>query len=460
MSGAVTTNTAMTRPRPHEAADYAVIGLGITGQSVLRHLVGRGARVVVADTRREPPGLAAVRAAYPGVEFVTGPLDDDLLARCGELVVSPGVPLEEPALRAALARGQAVIGDIELFVRAARAPLVAITGTNGKSTVTTLVGEMLAAAGCDVRVGGNLGTPALDLLGTAEPDCYVLELSSFQLDLTRSLAARVGVVLNLTPDHLDRHGDFARYAAAKARILERADVAVVNADDPVVAAFSGGRRRVEFSLGAAGPARYGLAERDGQPVLTAPDGAVVAARELRLTGRHNLANALAALAITDAMGAPREACVAALRAFRGLPHRAAMVARVDGVSFVDDSKATNPGAAIATIEGLLCAGNGVVIAGGEPKGTGFGEFADCLVRHARAVVLIGRAATAIEGAIDGRLPCVVATDMVAAVRTAAELAQPGDTVLLAPACASFDMFDDYVARGRAFVAAVRALEAG
>ncbi|MGE0482792.1 MAG: UDP-N-acetylmuramoyl-L-alanine--D-glutamate ligase [Gammaproteobacteria bacterium] len=449
----------MTTRRRQEACDHAVIGFGITGQAVLRHLLARGEKVLMADTRAEPPGLAAFRAAYPDVDMVTGPLDDQLLAGCAELIVSPGVSLDEPALRAAMARGQAVCGDIELFARVARAPVVAITGTNGKSTVTTLVGEMLAASGMDVRVGGNLGTAALDLLAADEPDCYVLELSSFQLDLTRSLAPRVAAVLNVTPDHLDRHGDFARYAAAKARIFACATVAVVNADDAVVCAFPGGERRVSFSLGPSDSTRYGVDVQGDEVMLAAPDGVVVAVDALHIAGRHNLANALAALAIADAMGADRARSVAALCSFRGLPHRAAAVARIDGVSFVDDSKATNPGAAIASIEGLLETTGGVVIAGGEGKGTGFDAFGDCLARHARAVVLIGRAAADIERSVGGRVPCVHAIDMAGAVRAAASLALDGDIVLLAPACASFDMFDNYAARGRAFAGAVRDLEA-
>lgn len=443
---------------PDQRTDYAVVGLGATGRSCLRHLQGQGASVVALDTRAVPPALDDLRAVYPDLEIVTGGLDADVLARCTEIVVSPGVPLEEAALVAAAQRGTAIVGDIELFARQARAPIVAITGTNGKSTVTTLVADMLEAAGHRVHRGGNLGTPALDLLEYETPDFYVLELSSFQLELTTSLAPRVAAVLNITPDHLDRHGSFERYAAVKARIVARADIAVLNADDAIVSEWVTAGRRIEFGLGAPMQGGYGVTLVEGNEWLSGPEGVLLAADELAIAGRHNIANALAALAIARAAGADLPGVIDALRRFRGLPHRAEQVAVIDGRRFVNDSKATNPGAAIAAVEGLLGSGGGVVIAGGEPKGTDFEQFADCLVTHAQSVVLIGRAATAIARAVDGRIPCAFADDMAGAVRTAAAAAQPGATVLLAPACASFDMFENYAARGLAFRAAVLELD--
>jgi len=443
---------------PDQRTDYAVIGLGATGHSCLRHLQRQGATVIAFDTRQTPPALDELRACYPNLEIVTGGLDTDVLARCREIVVSPGVPLEEPALVAAVQRGAALVGDIELFARQARAPIVAITGTNGKSTVTMLVADMLEAAGNAVHRGGNLGTPALDLLDREAPDFYVLELSSFQLELTTSLAPRVAAVLNVTPDHLDRHGSIERYAAAKARIVAHADIAVLNADDAIVSQWVPTGRRIEFSLGSPTPDGYGLTPVDGVAWLAGPDGRLLAAHELSIAGRHNIANALAALASARAAGADLASMVDALRRFRGLPHRAERVAVIDGRLFINDSKATNPGAAIAAVEGLIGAEGGVVIAGGEPKGTGFEQFADCLVTHVQRVVLIGRAAGAIAQAIDGRIPCTFATDMSDAVRAAAAAAQPGGTVLLAPACASFDMFENYAARGLAFRTAVLELD--
>ncbi|MGR8918253.1 MAG: UDP-N-acetylmuramoyl-L-alanine--D-glutamate ligase [Gammaproteobacteria bacterium] len=443
------------------AAHYAVgvVGLGDSGRSVIEHLAGGEDSLIAFDTRAEPPALADVRTLAPALEVVTGALDADLLTRCQTLVVSPGVPLDTPAIAAAAAAGTAIIGDVELFARRATAPVVAITGTNGKSTVTCLVAEMLSAAGCEVRAGGNLGPPALELLGADEPDAYVLELSSFQLDLVHTLSPRVACVLNVVPDHLDRHHGFEAYAASKARIFARADVAVVNADDEVVSNFACPGRRVEFSLGPPGPARYGVVEAGGESWLALGSERILPADAVPLAGRHNLANALAALAICDAFGAPRAGALDGLRRFRGLPHRAQTVAVVDGVTYVNDSKATNPGAAEAALGALVAPGRGVLIAGGDGKGADFTSLGAVIEQRAHTLVLIGAAADAIAAAVGSGTAVVRAADMDQAVRAAAAAARTGDVVLLAPACASFDMFDGYAARGAAFAAAVAALEA-
>ncbi len=448
----------MTHRAQQQTATHAVIGLGASGQSCVRHLRARGLAVVAFDSRVDAPGADAVRRAHPEVEVVTGALDAARLAGCRQLVISPGVPLDQPALVAARAAGVELLGDIELFARAARAPLAAITGTNGKSTVTTLVADMLAAAGRDVRRGGNLGPPALDLLQAHEPDCYVLELSSFQLELTSSLAPTVAAILNITPDHLDRHGSFEAYVAAKARILDRAGIAVLNADDPVVAALPVRGERVSFTLGAPGPARFGLRREGARTWLAGPGGDLLAVDELVMAGRHNVANALAAAAMARALGVDEASAVRVLRTFRGLPHRAANAGTIDDVRYINDSKATNPGAAIASIEGLLGDRDGVLIAGGDAKGATFEAFADVVARRAHTVVLIGRAARDIEQALAGRCDCVFATDLPAAVQAARRAARAGDTVLLSPACASLDMFANYAERGEIFVAAVAALE--
>ena len=448
----------MTSGAQQQTAVHAVIGLGASGQSCVRYLRGQGLAVVAFDSRADAPGAAAVRRAHPEVEVVTGALDAARLAGCGQLVISPGVPLDQPAFAAARAAGVALLGDIELFARAARAPLAAITGTNGKSTVTTLVADMLATAGRDVRSGGNLGPPALDLLHSREPDCYVLELSSFQLELTTSLAPAVAAILNITPDHLDRHGSFEAYVAAKARILERADIAVLNADDPVVDALPVRGKRLSFTLGAPGPARFGLRREGARTWLAGPEADLIALDELAMAGMHNVANALAAAAMAQALGADDASVAQVLRSFRGLRHRAESAGTVDGVRYINDSKATNPGAAIASIEGLLGDRDGVLIAGGEAKGATFEAFAEVVARRAHTVVLLGRAARDIERALAGRCDCLVATDMPAAVQAARHAARAGDTVLLSPACASLDMFANYAERGELFVAAVAALE--
>ncbi len=436
---------------------HAVVGLGATGRSVVDFLARRGVETLAMDTRDAPPALGEVRARHPALDVVTGGLDADALACCPVVVVSPGVALDQPALVAARAAGCRVIGDIELFALYATAPVVAITGTNGKSTVTTLVAEILAASGLAVRRGANLGTPALDLLTDGEPDCYVLELSSFQLELCESLAPQVAAVLNIAPDHIDRHGSLERYTAAKARILAHAEVAVLNADDPVVAALPCSARRVLFTFGAPGPGRYGMRDTPAGAVLASGAFDFVARADLALAGTHNVANVLAAIAICDTRGTERSAIIRTVRDFRGLPHRCETVATVRGVRYVNDSKATNPGAACASLLGILAESGGVVIAGGEPKGVAFDDLADAIVATAHSAVLIGQAADAIERALAGRVECVRAADMAGAVRAASRAAEDGETVLLAPACASFDMFDNYAARGEAFRAAVSAL---
>lgn len=431
-----------------------VVGLGKTGLAVARFLARRGGEVAVTDDRAEPPGLAALKAELPDVALFLGGYSDAALARADSLVVSPGVAAQDPFVVRARALGLPVHGDIQLFAAAARAPIVGISGTNGKSTVTTLLGLMAAAAGRDVRVGGNLGTPALDLLEATEPDLYVLELSSFQLELTDHLPLAAGAVLNVAPDHLDRYADVAAYAAAKARLYYDAAVSVVNRDDPRVMAMGAAKRRVvSFGLDAPAAGQYGLADgwlaRGGDKLMPMDN--------LKIPGRYNVANALAALALGAAVGLPDDAMLATLAEFRGLPHRMSFVAERGGVAWYNDSKATNVGAAVAAIAG---AGSKpvVVIAGGDAKGQQFGEFAVALAGRARAVVLIGRDADRIAAALGDSVMHERAADMDAAVRRAAELAQPGDRVLLAPACASLDMFANYAARGDAFAAAVGRLD--
>lgn len=445
-----------TQPKSETRADYAVVGLGVSGLSCLRHLLARGASVLALDTREAPPGLDAVRREWPDLDVVLGPLDASLLARCRHVVLSPGLSRATPEIGAAAAAGVEIIGDIELFARAVNAPVIAITGTNGKSTVTTLVGRMLEADGYRVKVGGNLGTAALDLLEAPAPDCYVLELSSFQLETTTSLAPRVACILNITPDHLDRYASFEDYRDAKARILARAGQAVLNADDPVTAALARYAPSTLFSLGVPPALGYGLAPGAAGPALHGPMGALLPVTDLRLAGMHNVANALAALAVCHAFGARGPALIEALREFGGLEHRAQRVAVIDGVHYIDDSKATNSGAACATIRGLCVERGGVLIAGGEPKEPDFTEFADTAAAHFHTVVLIGRAARQFDAALAGRVKTVFATDMAGAVAAAAAAARAGDLVLLSPACASFDMFANYAARGRAFRDAVLA----
>lgn len=447
---------AQAAHNPGSAAATLIVGLGATGLSCARHLVGRGIAVAVADSRNDPPGLRALQVDCPDVAVFLGPFDDAPFLNAGRLVVSPGVPLTTPQVAAARARGVEVIGDIELFVRAATAPVVAITGSNGKSTVTTLVGDMARASGIRVAVGGNLGTPALDLLDDAV-ELYVLELSSFQLETTSTLQAAVACVLNLSPDHMDRYPDLAAYAAAKARALHDAGVGVINADDPVVAAMRTADDTWTFTLGeAADDKMFGVAGVDGRDFLCRGDQPLLAADELLIPGLHNRANALAALAIGSALGFDLESMRGVLRRFIGLPHRTQFVAEIDGVRWYNDSKGTNVGATIAALQGLhgSDASRTVLIAGGDCKGVDFAALAPVVQRCARAVVLIGRDAPVIAAALPRGVARVTASDMDDAVARAAALARAGDRVLLSPACASFDMFSGFADRGERFVRAV------
>ncbi|MFN2308163.1 MAG: UDP-N-acetylmuramoyl-L-alanine--D-glutamate ligase [Gammaproteobacteria bacterium] len=447
------------------AKKVLVVGLGMTGLSCARHLTRLGQQVAVTDDSAAPPGLAALTAELTDTALFLGRLAPEAFAHAEQIVVSPGVSLRHPLIDEARARGIEVIGDIELFARALRdtapgTPVLAITGSNGKSTVTTLVGEMARAAGRAVRVGGNLGTPALDLLAAADPatDLYVLELSSFQLESTFTLAPRAAVVLNISPDHLDRYDGLDDYAKAKQRIYHNAELQVVNRDDALAARLADPARRcVGFGLRAPAAGDYGLGERDGRLWLMRGEQPLLPADAVRMPGRHNLGNALAALALGDAVGLPVAAMSETLHCFGGLDHRTQWVAETEGVVWYNDSKGTNIGATLAAVAGLDRPV--VLIAGGRGKGADFGLLREGLQGRVRAVVLIGEDAPLIEAALHGVAPLARAGDMEDAVRQAAALARPGDAVLLSPACASFDMFTGYDQRGQVFMDAVRRLGA-
>jgi UDP-N-acetylmuramoylalanine--D-glutamate ligase len=446
------------------ATAAVIVGLGVTGLSCARYLLGRGWRVCVTDSRADPPGRAQLALLDPDITVRFGRLDTSLLDEAVCVVASPGVPLSDPFFAEARRRGITIVGDIELFAVAADAPVVGITGTNGKSTVTTLLGLMAQRAGLRVRVGGNLGEPALEMLLAAQADAqttelYVLELSSYQLEATTSLDLRAATVLNVTPDHMDRYASIGEYAAAKARIFARCDTAVINLDDPLVAAMPNQAARVVgFSLRDAPGADYTVAMREGgKPWLLRRGEPLLAVDSMRITGMHNAANALAALALGEAIGLPLEAMLDALRTFPGLPHRSQWVADVRGVSYVDDSKGTNVGATLAAVAGMT--GPLIVIAGGEGKSQDFTPLRDAFRGKVRYVVLIGRDAPAIEQVLHDICPTVRSTTMPEAVRAAANVARAGDTVLLSPACASLDMFRNYAHRGDVFTSAVRELAA-
>ena len=447
-----------------------VLGLGDTGLSCAKWLTARGAHVTVADSREQPPRLQEFIEALPDVALHCGPFANTLLQSADLLVVSPGVPLAEPAVARAVQRGIETVGDVELFARAVSAlnddrehpmRVLAVTGSNGKSTTTAMCGAMSEAAGRVTCIAGNIGLPVLDALldiemgGLPVPQVWALELSSFQLETTSSLNADAATVLNLSEDHLDRYADMAAYAAAKARIFSGNGAQVLNRDDARVMAMAlAGRRHVTFGLNdAPGDGDFGLCE--GEFCRSAEQ--LMAVAELPLAGLHNAANALAALALTSSIGLPMEDSLRALAHFKGLPHRVEFVEEIDGVRFFDDSKGTNVGATEAALYGMDC--KVVAILGGDGKGQDFSPLRQAVATNARAVVLIGRDAPIIEQAISGAgVPLEDAASLEDAVAQAFILAKPGDAVLLSPACASFDMFRNYVHRAEVFVKAVRALK--
>ena len=440
-----------------------VVGLGDTGLSSARWLARHGAQVRAADTRAAPPALGAFRAELPHGCVSLGAFDLALLEGVDAIAASPGVALREPLLAAALARGIEVVGDVEILARelarrGAGPRVIGVTGTNGKSTVTALTAAMGTTAGLKSVAAGNIGLPVLDALAGFEregfPELLVLELSSYQLETTASLALDAATMLNLTQDHLDRYDSIADYGRAKERIFRHCRRRVVNRDDGASLAM-GDAGAFSFGLGVPRSAsEWGLDAR--QETLLHGGERIMAAREMAMPGLHNAANGLAAHALASAVGIEGEPLVRAMREFKGLPHRVEQVADVNGVRFYDDSKGTNVGASVAALEGF--AQPVVLIAGGDGKGQDFSPLRPAVTQHARAVVLIGRDAQAIARALDGSgVPVERAASMEDAVLAAFRLAREGDAVLLSPACASFDMFRNYGHRGEVFAAAARRL---
>ncbi len=431
-----------------------IVGLGKTGLSCARYLSAQGIEVAITDSREKPPELARLHAELPHIAVFTGGFDEQVFASADELIVSPGVTLKHPLIRQAIEQGKKIIGDVELFAQHVTAPSIVITGSNGKSTVTSLVGIMAREAGKDVRVGGNIGKPVLELIEKDEPDCYVLELSSFQLEYTHSLNASVATVLNVSEDHLDRYDDFQEYIDAKQRVFRGNGIMILNRDDAHVMTMAEPLRKIiTFGLQPAEANQYGLSEYQGDLWLSRGDMRLLNRNELLIPGMHNVANALAALAIGDAAGFPQSAMLTALRGFQGLPHRSQFVQEADGVRWYNDSKGTNVGATVAALSGLD--GKVVLIAGGEGKGADFSSLVPAVKAKARAVVLIGKDARLLADALNGVCEIVFAEDMEDAVNKSRVLARRGDAVLLSPACASFDMFDGFEHRGDVFMQIVR-----
>ena len=430
--------------------NYLVVGLGVTGYSVARYLLKHGYRCRIQDTRDIPPFLGELNAQFDAVDFRAQPLDDELIAWADVLVVSPGLAIRSTAIEQATELGKSVVGDIELFARLVDKPVIAITGSNGKSTVTTLVGEMISADGKAIAVGGNIGTAALDLL-ELNPEFYVLELSSYQLETTTSLRPRVAALLNLCEDHLDRYPGYAEYIQAKLHIYDNASLCVSNFDDKVTRHDAGD---ITFSLDLEADAEFKLLEDNGiwlahrqEPWLKVD--------EIKLSGRHNWANCLAAMAIAHNIGISRPAIVAAIKQFAGMPHRSQWIAEIDGVEWINDSKATNTGAAQASIEGRERPV--ILIAGGQSKGADMSVMFATIKQQVKLALLLGEDAPQLQQAWQGATRIEQVRDMQQAVHRAHEVARSGDCVLLAPACASFDMYPKFEARGDDFSRRVKEL---
>ena len=433
-----------------------VVGLGKTGFACARYLAAQGISFAVTDNRDEPPMLNEMKAALPDIPLYLGGFDASILASADHLLLSPGVSLQEKAIIKAIDSGVEVYGDIELFCRNISAPVIAITGSNGKSTVTTLVTEMARAANFNVVEGGNLGTPALDLLSDNEPDVYVLELSSFQLETVTSLNAIASVVLNVSADHMDRYEGLTEYETAKERIYDGNGTIIINLDDPAVVSMARNQRTcVGFTLSEPGSGDYGVRDYDGVRWIVKGDEKLIPVNDLQIKGEQNIANAMAAMALAEILNCPRAAMLSVLRSFPGLEHRCQWIAEHANVQWFNDSKGTNVGASCAAIKGLSADENIVLIAGGDGKGADFSELGAVAEGRLKAAIVLGKDGPEIGKVLVNVVPVHAVDSMEMAVETAARIAKAGDIILLSPACASLDMFENYQARGDAFVTAVK-----
>lgn len=436
-----------------ESSKVLVVGLGDTGISVAHFLQKLGFNFAITDSRNKPPLLDEFFQVMPDTPVFTGGFDEAAFKVASHLVVSPGVSLNEKSIVKAVANGAKIVSDIDLFACSVDAPIIAITGSNGKSTVTTMLGEMAKAAGNKVGVGGNLGTPALDLLEQAA-EMYVLELSSFQLERTTVLNAAAATVLNVSADHLDRHADIVKYAQEKQNVFRGNGVMVINIDDPIVNAMQeAGRRTLTFSI--KNDADFYIAHKGDVEYLMHKEQYLMPLAELPLEGRHNAANALSALALGVSIGLDELVMCKALKTFKGLNHRMQRVAEIGGVTWVNDSKATNIGACVAALQGYT--NKVILIAGGDAKGADMNELTPAIKEKAKSVILMGKDAGLIKQALNNCVPVYAAENMVQAVQISAGIAKDGDSVLLSPACASLDQYKNYQDRGDQFAKAVMGL---
>ncbi len=428
--------------------ETVVIGLGVTGLSMARYLHDCGISFVMADTRTLPPKLDTFKKKFPSVEIYLGELSTSLFKGAKQILVSPGVDINNQHIRAAVRQGAECYGDVELFASNTQKPIVAITGSNGKSTVTSLVTAMAKSAGVKAYAGGNLGPPAIELLSFHDAELFVLELSSFQLESTHSLKPRVSAVLNISPDHLDRHKNVDRYTSIKAKIYAGAAASIINRDDKLVAKMKTSGTVVSFGLSHSSDEGFGVVHDGGNIFLAKGKHCLLATKELALQGETGVLNSLAALAIGEVLGLSLEKMLGTLKDFKGLPHRLSLIGRAGGVSWFNDSKGTNIGASISSLRSLQT--DIILLAGGVFKGGNLHLLHDAVSRHARHVVLFGQDAGLLEQALHGAASTHTANSIRDAVCIAQNLSKSGDKVLLSPACASFDMYENYIARGEDF----------
>ena len=438
--------------------DAVIVGLGKTGLSCFRYLSNQGLNVAITDSREEPPELLELKAEFESASVYLGQINEQVLLASDQIILSPGVSLDNKSIKLSIENNIPVFGDIELFCQKAQAPIIAVSGSNGKSTVTTIVAEMTRLAGLKTYVGGNIGIPALDLLSDSTPDLYVLELSSFQLETTYSLNAHASVVLNISPDHMDRYSSFKDYVNTKKRIYSGQGLMVLNKDEEYIHSIIDSKRdTIYFSLGAPEGENFGLINHNNEVWLSQGNEKIINKNQLKIKGEHNISNALAAMALAGAVNVPTNIMADVLKNFTGLEHRCQLVREIDNVSWYNDSKATNVGACIASIIGLCELGNIILIAGGDSKGADLSGLNPIVKKYIKRVFLFGIDANKLADVMGSDVDKEFVNNMNEAVKGASKIADPDDIVLLAPACSSLDMYKNYQQRGDAFISAIDAL---
>ena len=438
--------------------DAVIVGLGKTGLSCFRYLSNQGLNVAITDSREEPPELLELKAEFESASVYLGQINEQVLLASDQIILSPGVSLDNKSIKLSIENNIPVFGDIELFCQKAQAPIIAVSGSNGKSTVTTIVAEMTRLAGLKTYVGGNIGIPALDLLSDSTPDLYVLELSSFQLETTYSLNAHASVVLNVSPDHMDRYSSLKDYVNTKKRIYSGQGLMVLNKDEEYIHSIIDSKRdTIYFSLGAPEGENFGLINHNNEVWLSQGNEKIINKNQLKIKGEHNISNALAAMALAGAVNVPTNIMADVLKNFTGLEHRCQLVREIDNVSWYNDSKATNVGACIASITGLCELGNIILIAGGDSKGADLSDLNPIVKKYIKRVFLFGIDANKLADVMGSDVDKEFVNNMNEAVKGASKIADSDDIVLLAPACSSLDMYKNYQQRGDAFISAIDAL---